>query len=123
MSTTPVSAHVIRYSTFTDHPGGGNPAGIVLDAISLDEERMLGVAREVGYSETAFLRPHLDAAREYDVRYFSPEAEVPFRGHATVAACVALTERDGPGEFVFHISTGRHRFQRDATRRVSQPHL
>jgi predicted PhzF superfamily epimerase YddE/YHI9 len=59
MSTTPVSAHVIRYSAFTDHPGGGNPAGIVLDAISLDEERMLGAAREVGYSEPAFLRPHL----------------------------------------------------------------
>ena len=67
---------------------------------------MLGVAREVGYSETAFLRPHLDAAREYDVRYFSPEAEVPFCGHATVAAGVALTERDGPGEFVFHVSAG-----------------
>jgi|SRR5436305_8639110 len=123
MSTTPVSAHVIRYSTFTDHPDGGNPAGIVLDAILLDEERMLGVAREAGYSETAFLRPHLDAAREYDVRYFRSEAEVPFCGHATVAAGVALTERDGPGEFVFHISAGRRRFQRDAMRRVSQPHL
>ena len=106
MSTTPVFAHVIRYAAFTDDPGGGNPAGIVLDASSLDEERMLGVAREVGYSETAFLRPHLDAAREYDVRYFSPEAEVPFCGHATVAAGVALTERDGPGEFVFHVSAG-----------------
>ena len=97
MSTTPVSARVIRYAAFTDGPGGGSPAGIVLDASSLDEERMLGVAREVGYSETAFLRPHLDAAGEYDVRYFSPEAEVPFCGHATVAAGVALTERDGPG--------------------------
>lgn len=106
MSTTPVFAHVIRYAAFTDDPGGGNPAGIVLDASSFDEERMLRVAREVGYSETAFLRPHLDAAREYDVRYFSPEAEVPFCGHATIAAGVALTERDGPGEFVFHVSAG-----------------
>ena len=123
MSTTPVAAHVIRYAAFTDDPGGGNPAGIVLDAISLGEELMLGVAREVGYSETAFLRPHLDVVGEYGVRYFSPEAEVPFCGHATVAACVALTERDGPGEFVFHISAGRRRFQRDMMRRVSQPHL
>jgi PhzF family phenazine biosynthesis protein len=106
MSTTPVSAQVIRYAAFTDDPGGGNPAGIVLDASSLDEERMLRVARDVGYSETAFLRPHLDAAREYDVRYFSPEAEVPFCGHATIAAGVALTERDGPGEFVFHVRAG-----------------
>ena len=123
MSTTPVSAHVIGYAAFTNHPGGGNPAGIVLDAISLDEERMLGVARESGVLRTSVSSAAPQAAREYDVRYFSPEAEVPFCGHATVAACVALTGRDGPGEFVFPISTGRHRFQRDATRRVSQPHL
>ena len=106
MSTTPVAAQVIRYAAFSDDPDGGNPAGIVLDASSLGEEQMLGVAREVGYSETAFLRPRRDAAGEYDVRYFSPEAEVPFCGHATVAAGVALTERDGPGEFVFHVSAG-----------------
>ena len=44
MPTTPVSAQVIRYAAFTDDPGGGNPAGIVLDASSLDEQRMLEVA-------------------------------------------------------------------------------
>ena len=117
MPTTPVSANVIRYAAFTDDPGGGNPAGIVLDASSLDEQRMLEVAREVGYSETAFLRPRFDASGEYDVRYFSPEAEVPFCGHATVAAGVALTERDGPGELVFHVRAGRVpvRTRRDAS--------
>jgi PhzF family phenazine biosynthesis protein len=104
--TNPVSASSIRYAAFTDDPRGGNPAGVVLDASSLDEERMLEIAREVGYSETAFLWPRLDAGGDYDVRYFSPEGEVPFCGHATVAAAVALAERDGPGELVFHIEAG-----------------
>ncbi|MDG9701901.1 PhzF family phenazine biosynthesis protein [Streptomyces sp. DH37] len=102
---------VLRYTAFSSDPDGGNPAGVVLDASGLDEARMLAVAAEVGYSETAFLTPPppgLDAApgRGFTVRYFSPEAEVPFCGHATVAAAVALAERDGPGELVFATPAG-----------------
>ena len=33
-----------------------------------------------------------------DVRYFSPLAEVPFCGHATIATAVAYAERHGPGD-------------------------
>jgi PhzF family phenazine biosynthesis protein len=96
----------MRYAAFTDVPAGGNPAGVVVDARALDEEQMLQIARAVGYSETAFLSQRLGASDEYDVRYFSPEAEVPFCGHATVAAGVALAYLDGPGELVFHASPG-----------------
>jgi PhzF family phenazine biosynthesis protein len=105
-SAVPVSAGVLRYAAFTDDPGGGNPAGIVLDAGALDEQQMLQIAAEVGYSETAFLCPRRDPAGEFDVRYFSPEAEVPFCGHATIAAGVALAERQGPGDLVFHVKAG-----------------
>ena len=100
---------VLRYAAFTDTPEGGNPAGVVLDAGALSDEEMLAIAAEVGYSETAFLiaRPAGgDAARGFDVRYFSPEAEVPFCGHATVASGVALSDRDGPGELVLHTKAG-----------------
>jgi PhzF family phenazine biosynthesis protein len=99
-------APVLRYAAFTDDPRGGNPAGVVLDARALDEEQMLQLAREVGYSETAFVRPRGGAVGEYDVRYFSPEVEVPFCGHATIAAAVALAERDGPGDLVFRVNAG-----------------
>jgi PhzF family phenazine biosynthesis protein len=95
---------MLRYSAFTDDPGGGNPAGIVLDASGLDDARMLDIAREVGYSETAFLVGR--GGGDYDVRYFSPQAEVPFCGHATIASAVALAERDGVGELVFHVPAG-----------------
>ena len=101
------AAAVIRYTAFTDKPTGGNPAGIVLDASALGDGDRLAIARDLGYSETAFLnRRHGGGAGEYDVRYFSPEAEVPFCGHATIAAAVALAERDGPGQVVFHTTAG-----------------
>ncbi|ATL27309.1 PhzF family phenazine biosynthesis protein [Streptomyces formicae] len=98
---------VLRYTAFTTDPAGGNPAGVVLDAAGLDDAAMLAIAAELGYSETAFLTPDpAGAERAYAVRYFSPKAEVPFCGHATVATAVALAERDGAGEFVFATRAG-----------------
>ncbi len=96
---------ILRYAAFAIRPEGGNPAGVVLDATGLTEERMLAVAAEVGYSETAFLTPG-DARDTYRVRYFSPLTEVPFCGHATVASAVALADRIGPGRFVFSTAAG-----------------
>jgi PhzF family phenazine biosynthesis protein len=96
---------VLRYAAFTDDPRGGNPAGLVLDARGLDERQMQAIAADVGYSESAFLVASGED-RSYDVRYFSPEAEVPFCGHATVATAVALAERDGPGELRFRTAAG-----------------
>jgi PhzF family phenazine biosynthesis protein len=96
---------VLRYAAFTSDPAGGNPAGVVLDARGLDDASMQAIAAEVGYSETAFLVEGPDAA-DLPVRYFSPTAEVPFCGHATVATAVALAERSGPGDLVFSTPAG-----------------
>lgn len=95
---------ILHLLAFAAEPGGGNPAGVVLDATVLDEADMLRIAADLGYPETAFV-----VAREGDrlrVRYFSPEDEVPFCGHATIATAVALAEADGPGEFVFETASG-----------------
>ncbi|HET9737881.1 MAG TPA: PhzF family phenazine biosynthesis isomerase [Solirubrobacteraceae bacterium] len=95
---------VLRYAAFTDRPTGGNPAGVVLDAAGMSDEEMLAIAAELGYSETAFLTGGGGAERE--IRYFSPLAEVPFCGHATVATAVALAERNGAGDVVFQTRSG-----------------
>lgn len=97
---------VLRYAAFTADPRGGNPAGVVLDATGLDAAAMLRIAADVGYSETAFLTPAPPQDRAYTVRYFSPKMEVPFCGHATVAAAVALGERIGPGDLLFVTPAG-----------------
>ena len=95
---------VLRYTAFTDRPEGGNPAGVVLDARGLDAARMQAIAAHVGYSETAFLIPR--AGNGYDVRYYSPEKEISFCGHATIAAAVALAERTTPGTLRLHTQVG-----------------
>jgi len=94
-----MSDHVLRYTAFSESPAGGNPAGVVLDAAGMSDERMLAIAAELGYSESAFI----DGS---DIRYFSPLAEVPFCGHATIASAVALAERDGPGDIVLQTRSG-----------------
>jgi PhzF family phenazine biosynthesis protein len=96
---------ILRLAAFTDVPEGGNPAGVVLDATALDDEAMQAIAADVGYSETAFLTS-AGADRTYDVRYFSPAAEVPFCGHATIATAVALAQRDGAGDLVLATAAG-----------------
>ena len=98
---------VLRYGAFLPRGGGpgGNPAGVVLDARGWDDERRLAVAAVVGFSETAFLEP-TDRPRTWRARYWSPRAEVPFCGHASVAAAVALAERDGAGDLVLETAVG-----------------
>jgi PhzF family phenazine biosynthesis protein len=75
------------FAAFTHDGQGGNPAGVVISGAFPTSEEMLGIAADVGFSETVFAVPEGDG---YRVRYFSPEAEVPFCGHATIALGAAL---------------------------------
>ena len=95
---------VLRYAAFTRNPSGGNPAGVVLDADLSDAPALQAVATDLGYSETAFLRATGPA--RFAVRFFSPAAEVPFCGHATIASAVALAERYGPADVVLDTVAG-----------------
>jgi PhzF family phenazine biosynthesis protein len=105
MSTsTETTRDVLRYAAFSNDPTGGNPAGVVLDATDMTAEQMLATAAEVGYSETAFLTP---IGGQFQVRYFSPLAEVSFCGHATIASAVAHAERHGEGRLTYLTPAGR----------------
>lgn len=101
-----MTTEVLHYAAFSVDGRGGNPAGLVLDARGLDAAQMQAIAADVGYSETAFLVARPDEPNVYDVRYFSPKREVPFCGHATIAAAVALAERSPAAELIFHTPAG-----------------
>ncbi|WP_322410901.1 PhzF family phenazine biosynthesis isomerase [Microbacterium invictum] len=105
MDSSPSASHVQRWAAFSSDPAGGNPAGVVLDADGMTDDEMLRVAADVGYSETAFVTrgDRSDAS----LRYFSPRAEVPFCGHATVATAAALAETNGGGDYAFATPVGR----------------
>ncbi|HYH10282.1 MAG TPA: PhzF family phenazine biosynthesis protein [Thermoanaerobaculia bacterium] len=87
---------VQRIAAFSDGNAGGNPAGVVIAEVLPSESDMQRVAAEVGFSETAFA---MRQGTGWRVRYFSPESEVPFCGHATIALGAALTAEYGEGTF------------------------
>lgn len=95
---------VLRYSAFTTTSDGGNPAGVVLDAGSLSDTEMQEIAANVGYSETAFVTS-MEKER-LRVRFFAPEGEVDFCGHATIALGSALAQLNGSGRYTFVTNVG-----------------
>ena len=93
--------NVQRIAAFSDGEFGGNPAGVVIGRVLPDASVMQAVAAQVGYSETAFAAPIDEGWR---VRYFSPETEVPFCGHATIALGAALALEHGDGVFALSLN-------------------
>ena len=76
---------------FTDHIFGGNQAGVVLlreEQPFPDDSLMQKIAAELKYSETAFVKA-IDS-NTFQLRYFTPEGEVPLCGHATISAFTVL---------------------------------
>jgi len=65
---------------FTERPLAGNALCVVLDPVP--PPVMAALAREVNLSETAF--PVVVADGEYEVRIFTPGAELAFAGHPTL---------------------------------------
>lgn len=102
---------ILRLAAFTTDPGGGNPAGVVIASVALSDVEMQRIATDIGYSETGFFTPPAEGGssldgRRFRVRYFSPVAEVPFCGHVTIAAGVALADRLGEGALEFVTNGG-----------------
>jgi PhzF family phenazine biosynthesis protein len=91
------SETLYRRAAFSDHPDGGNPAGVWIGEVLPTADVMQQIAAEVGYSETAFVAPAYGQNRT--IRYYSPEMEVPFCGHATIATGVVLGETEGDGTY------------------------
>ena len=73
---------------FTQELFKGNQAAVCLLENELDEIKMLNIAKEFGFSETAFvIRQN---ASSFSIRYFSPVKEIPLCGHATLASSKAI---------------------------------
>jgi predicted PhzF superfamily epimerase YddE/YHI9 len=78
-----------QVDAFTDRPFAGNPAAVCLLPAERDAGWMQLVAREMNLAETAFLVRRGDG---FDLRWFTPAAEVDLCGHATLASAHALWE-------------------------------
>jgi PhzF family phenazine biosynthesis protein len=99
--------NIQRIAAFSLDGNGGNPAGVVLLDAPATEADMARVAAEVGYSETAFAVPCGEGKEDWRVRYFSPESEVPFCGHATITLGAALGARYGAGTYKLNLNNSK----------------
>jgi len=98
------SGTLYRLSAFSNNPEGGNPAGVWIGEALPDPAEMQRIAADVGFSETAFVAPASGYIRT--IRYYSPEAEVSFCGHATIASGVQLGQDEGDGNYRLETAVG-----------------
>jgi PhzF family phenazine biosynthesis protein len=86
-----MKVEVYKLNAFTRSVEGGNAAGVVLNADELSDVEMQGLARLIGFSETAFVSASEKA--DFKVRFFTPSAEVDLCGHATIATFSLLLQK------------------------------
>jgi trans-2,3-dihydro-3-hydroxyanthranilate isomerase len=92
------------YDVFTNEGLAGNPLAVVFDGSGLADERMQAITREFNLSETVFVLPPANPAHTARIRIFTPGRELPFAGHPTVGAAIALAERSKDGRGVDVVS-------------------
>lgn len=88
-----------QVDAFTREPFKGNPAAICLLDEALDIGVMQAIGAEMNLSETAFVQPLEEKpwaeCRTFSLRWFTPGAEAPLCGHATLATASVLFNEVG----------------------------
>ena len=77
-----------QVDAFASRPLEGNPAAVVPLEHWLDESLMQAIAAENNVAETAFFVP--TAPGVFDLRWFTPQAEIDLCGHATLASAYVV---------------------------------
>lgn len=78
---------------FTSRKYGGNQLATFIDCESLADGEMQKIAREINFSETTFITSAVPRNGAYDVRIFTPNAEVDFAGHPTLGTAYIIREK------------------------------
>ncbi len=77
---------------FAETKYAGNQLAVVRDAGTLTADLMQSIALEMNYSETTFLLSDEPSHGGFNVRIFTPRAEVPFAGHPTLGTAFVIRE-------------------------------
>jgi len=101
---------IYQIDAFASAVFAGNPAALCPLERWLPDATMQSIAAENNLAETAFFVPRADGTgdRDYDLRWFTPAAEVDLCGHATLASghLVFTTLEPGRESVTFHTRSG-----------------
>lgn len=75
---------------FAEEKYAGNQLAVVRNAADWPSEKMLRLTQEMNYSETTFIISEKIRDGGYDVRIFTPGAELPFAGHPTLGTAFVI---------------------------------
>lgn len=81
-----------QVDAFAERVFGGNPAAVVPLSSWLPDNVLQAIAEENNLSETAYF---VKSGPQYELRWFTPVAEVDLCGHATLAAAHVLFAHEG----------------------------
>jgi PhzF family phenazine biosynthesis protein len=84
-----------QVDVFSPAPYRGNALAVVLEGAGLSTEQMQQFASWMNLSETTFVFPPSQEGADYQVRIFTPGAELPFAGHPTLGTCHAWLTAGG----------------------------
>ncbi len=82
-----MNLQIFQVDAFTKATFAGNPAAVCPLKEWLDDETMQKIAAENNLAETAFFVPKDD---HYEIRWFTPVAEVNLCGHATLGSAFVI---------------------------------
>jgi trans-2,3-dihydro-3-hydroxyanthranilate isomerase len=82
----------LQIDAFTDRPFAGNPAAIIPNAASLDDEEMIQISEELGI-EVGFVLPPVAQGADVRLRFFVDRREDSLSGHVLLAAFTSLADR------------------------------
>ena len=85
--------HYLHLDVFTPAPLSGNQLAVFLEPPVWPDETMQAIAREMSFSETAFVYPPIHAGSLAQVRIFTPGGELPMAGHPTIGTTFALARQ------------------------------
>lgn len=104
---------------FAEEPLGGNQLCVVTDPSDLDDRRMQDIAREIGFSETAFVTEA--SGDRYALRIFTPTVELPFAGHPTLGTAYVLASEGRVGTHLTQVVTaGEYRVEVELEHRFAR---
>ena len=95
---------------FTSQRYGGNPLATFIDCESLSDHEMQQIAKEINFSETTFITSRQPKNGGYDVRIFTPQAEIDFAGHPTLGTAHIIRNKlrlESANEILLNLRVGQ----------------
>ncbi|MEZ5894900.1 MAG: PhzF family phenazine biosynthesis protein [Parvularculaceae bacterium] len=83
----------VTLDVFTGRKFAGNQLAVVKNADDLTSDEMQTIAREFNLSETVFVLRPARPQSAAKIRIFTPGYEMPFAGHPTVGAAIAIASK------------------------------